>query len=109
RNQVGVRAAPGQSIEHNLIYRNALQGVLVDGGDRVWVANNTLYAPAGDALRIQGSAREVEVRNNILWSGGGYALYVANDSQSGFFSDFNTLHASGGGRVAYWTRDFTDL
>src|SRR5439155_7878081 len=51
----------------------------------------------------------IEVRSNILWAHAGYDVFVANDSQTGSWSDYNDLHASGTGRVAYWTKDFTDI
>src|SRR5439155_23840499 len=49
------------------------------------------------------------VRDNICWSAGGYDVYVRNDSQSGFFSDFNDLHASATGKLLFWEIDFTDI
>ncbi len=49
------------------------------------------------------------MRGNILWARAGYDIYVANDSQAGFFSDYNNLYADQGGRIGYWTRDFTDV
>ncbi len=39
----------------------------------------------------------------------GYDIYVANNSQYGFFSDYNTLFAGPAGKLIYWTRDFTDI
>ena len=49
------------------------------------------------------------MENNIFWSAGGYDLYIANDSQSGFFSDYNDLHSSGTGKLVFWEIDFTDI
>jgi len=34
---------------------------------------------------------------------------VANNSQTGFYSDYNTLWAEGEGRLVYWTKDFSDV
>ena len=109
RNAVGIAAITGQQIVHNLIYRNTSRGVLADGVSDVRIFSNTFYAPSGDNIRVQGGASRVEVRNNILWAESGYDLYVAYDSQSGFFSDYNDLFASGTGRVGYWTKDFVDV
>ncbi|MEQ8494665.1 MAG: right-handed parallel beta-helix repeat-containing protein, partial [Gammaproteobacteria bacterium] len=67
------------------------------------------YTPAGDLVRLIGGARDVSVLHNTLWTEDGYGLFVANDSQAGFFSDFNNLYASGNGKVGYWTRDFVDV
>jgi hypothetical protein len=108
-NQIGVEGRSGQLLHHNLIYRNAQAGVLVAGKSHVQLVANTLYAPAGDNLRVEDGSSDVEVRNNVFWAESGYDIYVADDSQAGFFSDFNTLHASGSGMVVFWTRDFTDV
>jgi hypothetical protein len=108
-NRVGVAAQPNQRIVHNVIYRNTQQGVLVDNVERVQIVGNTFYALGGDNVRVVGGARETEVRNNVLWIEHGYNLYVANDSRTGFFSDYNLLHATAGGKLVFWGEDFTDL
>lgn len=109
RNTVGIAATSGQLIAHNLIYRNTGTAVQVTGKNDVRIVSNTFYTPQGDNIRISGSSTQVEVRDNILWAESGYDLYVANDSQGGFFSDYNNLYASGTGTLLYWTKDFTDI
>ena len=52
-------------------------------------------------------AADVEIRNNILWAADGYDIYVANDSTSGYFSDYNDLYATGAGKLVFWTMDFS--
>ncbi len=47
--------------------------------------------------------------NNILWADGGYSLYISNDSQRGFFSDFNTFIGTTSSSLIYWTKDFNDI
>ena len=108
-NTTGIAATNGLQVAHNLVYRNSSHGLLVSGVSDVRVYQNTFYAPTGDNIRLQSSASNVEVRGNILWARAGYNLYVANDSQAGFFSDYNNLYADQGGRIGYWTRDFTDV
>jgi len=108
-NGVGIDALSDNLIHHNVIARGSEAGILVQGRRRVQIVGNTFYTPTGDNLRLQGGAGEVEVRNNIFWAEAGYNIYVANDSQSGFFSDFNLLHASGSGKLVYWSKDFTDI
>ena len=108
-NNVGIQATSGEIIEHDMIYRNTQEGVLVAGVSSVHIVNNTFYAALGDNIRIQGGARDVEVLNNVLWADSGYDIYVANDSQSGFFSDYNDLYAGDKGILVYWTQDFTDI
>ncbi|MFA5028107.1 MAG: right-handed parallel beta-helix repeat-containing protein, partial [Candidatus Methylomirabilota bacterium] len=108
-NTIGIAAASDTTIVHNLIYGNAAQGVLVSGKTDVRIFGNTVYAPTGDNIRVQSASSEVEVQNNILWAMGGYDLFVANDSRSGFWSDYNTLFTSGSGTLGFFTKEFTDL
>ncbi|MEX0642950.1 MAG: right-handed parallel beta-helix repeat-containing protein, partial [Pirellulales bacterium] len=109
QNTIGIRAATGQTLTGNLIYRNTQSGLLVSGQSDAHITNNTFFAPQGDNIRVEAGARNVEVTGNILWAESGYDIYVANDSQVGFASDENTLHATDGGRLVYWTRDFSDI
>lgn len=95
------------AVLNNLIYGNSSMGLLISGafpGVSVGpdLSNNTIYQLAGDAIRVQSGVRGLRVHNNILWSAAGYDLYVADDSQSGFESDFNDLVVSGTGVVGYW-------
>lgn len=109
-NQTGIAAKSGQLIAHNLVYRNTVAGLLVSGVSDVRIFHNTLYTPVGDLLRIVGGSSNVEVRSNIFWNESGYDLFVADDSQVGFFSDFNNLHASGSGKLVHWSGfNFTDI
>ena len=108
RNSVGIKPRSGQLIAHDVFYRNAV-GIDVQGLNDVRIFNNTMYTAAGDNIRIGGDSSQVEVRNNILWTENGYDIYVANNSTSGFFSDYNDLHASGTGKLVFWTKDFTDI
>ena len=57
-----------------------------------------MYQPVGDAVRIQQSD-SVLLRNNIFWVDAGYDIYVTNDSQTGFESDYNTLFTTGTGKA----------
>ena len=109
RNTVGVVAGERQTIAHNTFDGNLETGVLVDGRTDVRILQNSFYAATGDNVRIEGGSREVELRGNILWAETGYDLYVANDSQVGFFSDYNALHSTGTGKLVHWIYDFTDI
>ncbi|MBI1398269.1 MAG: LEPR-XLL domain-containing protein, partial [Betaproteobacteria bacterium] len=108
-NGIGIQAESALQVHHNLIYRNTTAGLLVSGKTGVGVYQNTFYAPLGDNIRIEQSSSNVEVIGNILWAQAGYDLYVANNSQQGFFSDWNDLYATGPGKVGYWTKDFVDV
>ena len=108
-NQVGIVAASNQLIDHNDIYRNIVQGVHITGRSNVQIISNTFYSPSGDQIRIDGASSNIEIRDNVLWSDAGYDIYVANDSTSGFFSDYNDLYSTGTGKLVFWTKDFTDI
>ncbi|MGB8860330.1 MAG: right-handed parallel beta-helix repeat-containing protein, partial [Ilumatobacteraceae bacterium] len=105
----GVVAVEGNRIEGNEIYRTTVAGIAVDGTANVHIEGNTVYSPAGDMIRVVGGSKNVEVLRNTLWTENGYDIFVANDSQAGFFSDFNDLYVTGKGKVGFWTRDFTDV
>ena len=108
-NVTGIRGKGNSQIAHNVITSNDVVGILVNGVTDVQIANNTLYAETGDNIRLENSAKEVEVRNNILWTEQGTDIYVSDNSRSGFFSDYNQLHATGTGRLIHWMNDFADV
>ncbi len=108
----GIEASNGQRILQNVLYRNGQAGILVSGTTTdVRIGNNTVYASdsGADAIRIAGTASNVEIVGNILWSEAGTALFVENTAQSGFFSDYNTLYAGDAGALVFWTRAFIDI
>ena len=110
RNAIGVLTHNDQEVVHNLLYRNTDAAILANGVSDVTVANNTFYAPEGDNLRITGGSSRMEVLGNILWVEDGYNIYIANDSQAGFYSDFNIpFTLPDGGKLVYWTKDFHDI
>ena len=108
-NEIGIVAHDGELIANNLVYRNRTVGVSANGVNDVQLLNNTFFAPTGDNVRIEGGARNLEIRNNTLWAQGGYDIFVADDSHTGFFSDYNDLHSSGTGILVHWFRDFVDI
>jgi hypothetical protein len=109
RNTIGIQAQSSQLIAHDLIYRNTQTGVSIQGQTDVRIINDTFYTPSGDLIRAENNSSVVEIRDDILWTDNGYDIYVANDSQTGFFSDYNDLHAGPAGKLVFWTRDFTDI
>jgi parallel beta-helix repeat protein len=109
-NTIGVAVGSNSAVVSNLIYRNtgtlvddgsgmlsySGRGVLLSGTQGAMVENNTIYTPAGDGIRLQGSASGNHLRNNIVWTENGYDLYVANDSQQAFASDYNNFFTTAG-------------
>ena len=108
-NGTGISATSNLQILHNLIYNNTTVGLEVSSVSNVQTSDNTFYTATGDNIRIENGSSNVEIQNSILWALNGYDIYVGNDSQSGFFSDYNTLYAGPNGILVYWTRNFTDI
>lgn len=109
-NAVGVDVTDGQLIAHNVISRNTQAGLRMTGRTDVRVVHNTLYSPIGDLIVAEQNARELFVSGNVFWVESGTALKIDNSSQTGFWSDFNLLHASGTGKLVSWSGfEFTDI
>ncbi|NQT20746.1 MAG: right-handed parallel beta-helix repeat-containing protein, partial [Planctomycetes bacterium] len=110
-------------VANNLLHCNADYGVLVSGSNGPEIVNNTIHQPTGDAIRLKSGAKNVDLRNNILWVEDGYAISVDTNSQVGFSSDYNLfvdpeepiiyspgVRIAGPGVLGYWEeRDFTNL
>ncbi|MEQ1828011.1 MAG: right-handed parallel beta-helix repeat-containing protein, partial [Pirellula sp.] len=108
-NGIGIKAKGDSQIAHNQFADNVTAGILVNNVTDVQISNNTLYSSTGDNIRIENLAKEVEVRGNSLWVDQGFDIFVADNARSGFFSDYNQLHATGTGKLVHWMRDFADI
>ncbi|MDP6634998.1 MAG: right-handed parallel beta-helix repeat-containing protein [Phycisphaerae bacterium] len=108
-NAVGVHVDDAADVHHNVIYRNTDKGLLVDNGNVVTIVNNTIYTPSGDGVHVRNFSKNVELRNNILWTEDGYDLHVTTDSQVGFASDYNNFYSTNLGKLVWWQKDFTDI
>ena len=122
-NTIGVSAGSNSTVVNNLIYRNigtlvddgggglaySGRGVLLNGTQGATIRNNTIYTPGGDGIRLQGSASGNHLRDNIVWTENGHDLFVANDSQLAFDSDFNNLFTTGTGIAVWWQKDYADI
>src|SRR5690606_6671413 len=113
-NPVGIQLGASGPIspvrlENNLVYANTNVGVDIRSvAVGTELINNTIYQSVGDAVLV--GATSVTLRNNIFWAEGGHAITVADAAQSGFTSDYNLFHLTGGGAVARWQgRDFTSI
>ena len=109
-NSIGIRTGYyfyGE-ISDNLIYANTNQGILLQSGypysNNTDILDNTIYQLVGDAVRLESSTTNVKMRNNIIWVEAGYDISVANDSQTGFVSDYNLLHqgTDPNAHVGFW-------
>src|SRR5262249_47754181 len=108
-NVVGIQTVGGDNVNHNVLFRNTGQAILIDHDDTVTITSNTIYTPSGDGVRIRNNSRNVSLHNNIIWTANGYDVYVATNSQPDFKSDYNNLFASGNGIPVWWQKDFNDL
>lgn len=109
RNQTSIVVQTLQFIEHNVFYDNAGPNLETQGASNVEIINNTFYSTSQTNIEIDGGSSDVEVLNNILWTGGGYDLYIASNSRSGFFSDYNDLYTTGAGLIVHDLVDFSDV
>jgi len=109
RGTTGLIANNNQLIAHNVFDRVGTTSVAITGKSHVQVVSNTFYSATGSHVVVTGKSNDIEVRNNILWAEAGFDLNIADDSQAGFFSDYNTLYSSGAGQIARWSNDFNDI
>ncbi|MCX7420941.1 MAG: right-handed parallel beta-helix repeat-containing protein [Planctomycetia bacterium] len=121
-NAVGITGEWNYSgaILNNVVYSNTTSGILLSTANGALVTNNTVYQPTGDAVRVTDNSvipnviavegsRNVTLKNNILWAQSGYAIYVSNNSQQGFNSDYNLLRITGSGKVGFFQSEFVNL
>ena len=101
------------TIQNNLVYGNSSTGILISGADEGTVTNNTVYQSRGNAVDVESTldntTQNVSLSNNILSAGGSYAIYVANDSQQGFKSNYNLLYTTGTAAIGFWQTGFSNL
>jgi parallel beta-helix repeat protein len=106
-NPIGVQlvSASSSRVYNNVIYANTNQAILIQGGSNHLLATNTVYQAVGDAVKIESSASNVTLANNILWVDVGFGINMATNSQTGFSSNYNLFYrgASSGGSVGSWS------
>lgn len=108
-NSIGVQtnASFNGAVGRNLIYANTNRGISIQNSNSsstAEYANNTIYQQVGDGIRLEGSSRNNRLTNNIVWVLSGYALYVSDNSQLGFLSDYNllTVGADANANIGFW-------
>ncbi len=100
-NATNINAGGSSVLRNNLVYASVDYGIFLSG-DSAQILGNTVHSTSGHAIRIQGSASNTRVRNNIVSVSTGDGLSVAADSQSGFASDYNLFRTTGTGSVGMW-------
>ncbi len=115
-NSIGVQAINSfyGTVADNLVYANTNRGLLIQNYNNNNLAqflNNTIYQTVGDGIRLDSSARNNLILNNIVSVLAGYALYVDNNSQTGFVSDYNLFQqgADPNAYVGFWNGVPRDL
>lgn len=107
QNDVGIHVSLGGSSEkiaNNVVYNNVVAGIRVDGNNSsvLTVENNTIIQQTGRAIDVMGSTENFVLRNNIIIVNGGFGIYVDDNSQSGFDSNYNLIEVAGGANAGYW-------
>ncbi|MEI8369156.1 MAG: right-handed parallel beta-helix repeat-containing protein, partial [Planctomycetia bacterium] len=114
-NRVGVRVndtgSDTGSIHHDIFLNNSAAAVEISNSQGRSVVSNTIVATAGIGVRVVGNSSNVVLRDNIITTDSGTAVYVASDSQQGFASDYNNLYRAptGTGTLVWWQKPFADL
>jgi Ca2+-binding RTX toxin-like protein len=108
-NGIGIAASNGLRIFDSQFIANTSAAIQASGVGNVEIAGNTIHGLVGDGVRLVNAAFNVELISNIIWTDGGIGINVANNSQAGFWSDYNTLFATGSGEIVYWTKGFKDI
>ncbi|QEG01889.1 Bifunctional hemolysin/adenylate cyclase precursor [Stieleria maiorica] len=106
---VGISAASTQTISHN-VFQNSATSIDVSGTTSTRIQSNTFVDTSGTHVHLHNQAMETEIRGNLMSTSGGTNIVVEPDSEPGFFSDHNLLHAEDGGHlVRYSVTDFDDI
>ncbi|MDB5303583.1 MAG: hypothetical protein JWM97_1132, partial [Phycisphaerales bacterium] len=108
-NTTAIITHAAQIVVHNLIYRNTGAGVRTNGANDVRIVNNTFYSTAGNNVQVDGGSSRTELLDNIFQADGGYDVFVADNSRTGFFSDYNDLYSTGPGKLLHYFTDFSDI
>ena len=110
-NDIGLRLTNNNvTAHHNVVYRNNVTDVEVNGATGTALHNNTVYSVNDYAVRLTGESSNTDLRNNIVWNnGGGTVLGVDFPSGDGLTSDYNTWYASGGSVLFEWIKTFDDI
>lgn len=90
-------------LTNNLFYSNA--NIAVDGEftGLLTLVNNTIDQSGGTAIKFASTSSNLSLKNNVVnVSDSGLALDVAATAETGFASDWNLFHLSGGATMGNW-------
>ncbi len=107
-NSTGVQATTSYTgnLASNIIYANTNRGLQLNNSGAstlALVANNTIYQPVGEAVRLENFSK-AELTNNIIWILSGYGINAGTINANDFRSDYNLLHRSNdpNARIGLW-------
>ncbi|MEO1528197.1 MAG: right-handed parallel beta-helix repeat-containing protein, partial [Planctomycetota bacterium] len=109
-NRIGLSPGDDAIVSGNTIARNLEHALEVHASSRVRIVSNTVQHDSGTAIQLAAGASEIELRGNLVQSDAGVHLQVQDDSQLGFFSDFN-FYSSGDPSlpIIEFSKSFDDL
>lgn len=89
--------------DHNLIYTNGAQGLMLVNAPQSTVENNTFHRNATVNLRLSGSHGSVRVANNILFSCGPAQTCIQFDTiGTSWSADYNDYYITNGAALWNW-------
>lgn len=93
-------------IGNNLIYGDSIAAIrLTNYGPSAYdIVTTTIFEPTADGIYAT-TSDNIHLRNNIIWTQAGYGVFIADDSQNDFTSDYNDFYRTGAGRIGYWQGD----
>ena len=109
RNQHSIVPQNGQLIDHNVFFDNNTANLETQGTQGVQIVDNSFYSTSQNNVMIDGGSSDIQVLNNVMWAKAEYDLDIADNSRSGFFSDYNDLYTTGSGKIVHYLVDFTDI
>ncbi|MCC7333449.1 MAG: right-handed parallel beta-helix repeat-containing protein [Pirellulaceae bacterium] len=90
------------SVTGNVVYNINLVALDIDNNESGVFSGNTIRQTTGDGVRVRNNSQFVSLTNHIIQVDSGIAVTVTNDSQRGFFSDYNLIHTPNSGTIGSW-------
>ena len=90
------------TVYNNFSLLNVLSGIKFALSTNGNAYNNTCYNNTEACIRFENAATTMTCKNNIMFGMTDYCLYVSDDSQTGFVSDYNDLYPTGTANAGYW-------
>jgi Ca2+-binding RTX toxin-like protein len=108
KNTVAVVAASHQTMAHNVFAENGL-GIRAREVSDLRIFFNSFFGYDGTHVAASDSSSELDLQNNLFATEVGVNVSIGDDSQSGFFSDYNVYHVGAGGTLMQFSGTFRDL